>query len=111
MEKSRALNAAVCGYCQRLIIQVAQIGLCNSAHEVEQRFCRWLLMTQQRTGLRTLTFTQDFIAGILGTRRASISVAASSLQNSGLIRYTTGSITILSRRRLLAAACPCYLRV
>jgi CRP-like cAMP-binding protein len=111
MQKNRELNSAVWRYCQRLIIQVAQIGLCNSAHDVEQRFCRWLLMMQQRTGSQTLTFTQDFIAGILDTRRASISVAASSLQNSGLIRYTTGSITILSRRRLLAAACACYQRL
>jgi hypothetical protein len=38
---------------------------------------------QRRTGSRTLAFTQDFIAGVLGTGRASVSVAV-SLQNAGL---------------------------
>lgn len=99
------------GYCQRLLVQIAQIGLCNASHEVDQRFCRWILMMQDRTGSRTLPFTQDFIAGVLGTRRATISVAAAALQNAGLISYTPGSITIQSRRGLTAASCTCYKRL
>jgi hypothetical protein len=42
--------------------------------------------------------TQDLIAGVLGTRRATISIAAAALQNARLISYTPGSITINSRR-------------
>ena len=99
------------GYTQRLLVQVAQIGLCNAAHEVDKRFCRWLLLMQDRTRLRTLSFTQDFVAGVLGTRRATISLAAAALQKAGLIRYTPGEITIQSRRGLQAASCGCYKRL
>ena len=98
-------------YTQRLLVQIAQLGLCNAVHEVDQRFCRWLLIMQDRTGLRSLAFTQDFIAGVLGTRRATISVAAAALQRAGLIGHTPGEITILSRRGLQAAACSCYKRL
>jgi hypothetical protein len=98
-------------YYERLVMQVAQLGICNGTHEVKGRLCRWLLLIQDRTGLRTLKFTQDFIAGLLGTRRATISVAAAALQSAGLIRYTPGSITIQSRRGLMAASCGCYQQI
>jgi CRP-like cAMP-binding protein len=99
---------AILRYYETLVFQVAHLGLCNSAHSVEQRFCRWLLMTQDRTLSRTLAFTQDSIAGLLGTRRATISVSAATLQKAGLIHYTPGVITITSRTGLRARACRCY---
>jgi CRP-like cAMP-binding protein len=102
------LHAEVMRYCESLVVHVAQLGLCNSSHRTEQRLSRWLLMMQDRIGTRTLSFTQDFIAGILGTRRATISVAVAALQNAGCIRCTPGSIAIESRRGLQAASCGCY---
>jgi len=65
-------------------------------------------MMQDRTGSRTLPYTQDFIAGVLGTRRATISVAAAELRDAGAIRCEPGSLTIVSRRQLRAATCTCY---
>jgi CRP-like cAMP-binding protein len=103
--------AAVLTYCERLVNRVAQLGLCNSVHPVEQRLCRWLLSMQDHIGSNTLVYTHDFIAYFLGIRRASVSVAAASLQRSGFIRYSAGSITILSRRGLLKSVCACYQRV
>src|SRR5439155_13484669 len=91
-----------------LLMQVSYLGICNNSHSIEQRFSRWLLMIQDRTGSSELKFTQDAIAGVLGTRRATISVAAAALQAVGLISYTPGTITIRSRKRLLKAACRCY---
>lgn len=110
-QRCGALHDQVLKYYQNLMVQVAQLGICNSAHEVEGRLCRWLLLMQDRTGLRTVDFTQDFIAGALGTWRATISVAAAALKNAQLISYTPGSITIRSRRGLMAAACGCYGRI
>jgi len=59
-------------------------------------------------GTRELRFTQEAIAAVLGTRRATISVAAASLQSAGFISYTPGSITIKSRKGLEKTACRCY---
>jgi hypothetical protein len=45
---------------------------------------------------------------MLGTRRASVSVAAGILQKGGSIAYSRGSITILNKAKLEHAACDCY---
>jgi len=99
---------AVLNYYHFLLVQVAYLGVCNSTHSVEQRLCRWLLMVRDRTNSPVLGFTQDYIAGVLGTRRATITVAAAALQNANLISYAPGSITIKSRKGLQAMACSCY---
>ncbi len=102
------LHDAILRYFDRLLIQASQLGVCNSAHAVEQRLSRWLLMLQDRSGASSLNLTQESIAGALGTRRATISEAAAALQNARVISYTPGTITINSRRRLQAATCHCY---
>jgi hypothetical protein len=107
-EKGAGFHNATLKYLDYLMIQICYLGICNNRHSIEQRFSRWLLMMQDRARSIDLRFTQDAIAGVLGTRRATISVAAAALQNAGLIRYTPGSITILSRKALERAACGCY---
>lgn len=103
-----AFHHAMLRYLDYLLLQISYLGICNNLHSIEHRFSRWLLMMQDRSCSTELNFTQDAIAGVLGTRRATISVAAASLQNAGLIRYTPGSITIRSRKALEKAACDCY---
>jgi len=107
-DRAERLHDSILRYYQCLLIQASQLGVCNNAHAVEQRFSRWLLMLQDRSGASSLNLTQESIAGALGTRRATISVAAAALQNAKLISYTPGSITINSRRGLQAATCHCY---
>jgi CRP-like cAMP-binding protein len=101
-------NSVVLSYYEYLLVQVAYIGTCNSHHPIEQRLCRWLLMIRDRAGDSELRFTHDAIASILGTRRATISVAAANLQQARLIDYTPGMITIRSLKGLQKAACRCY---
>jgi hypothetical protein len=55
-----------------------------------------------------LSLTQDLIAVMLGVRRSTVSIAASTLQKAGVIRYQHGHITILDRVGLENAACECY---
>jgi CRP-like cAMP-binding protein len=103
-----AFHDALLRYYDYLLVQISYLGICNNNHSIEERFSRWLLMIGDRTGTNQLKFTQDAIAAILGTRRATISVAAAALQSQGLIRYSPGSIKIQSRRGLEKAACDCY---
>ncbi len=102
------MHDAVLRYYDRLLVQASQLGVCNNAHAVEQRFSRWLLMLQDRSGASSLSLTQESIAGALGTRRATISEAAAALQEAKVISYTSGTITINSRRGLQATTCHCY---
>jgi hypothetical protein len=45
---------------------------------------------------------------MLGVRRVGITMAASALQRSGLIKYHRGELKVLDRHGLEAAACSCY---
>jgi len=95
-------------YTQALITQISQTAVCNRLHSVEQRLCRWLLLTHDRVQSAELLLTQEFIANMLGGRRESVAKAAGRLQKAKLIRYVRGHITILDRQGLEAASCECY---
>jgi CRP-like cAMP-binding protein len=95
-------------YLQSLLVQVAQIAACNRVHPVEERCARWLLMTHDRVSGDEFLLTQEFLAQMLGVRRARVNVAAGILQKAGLIRYTRGRIRISDRERLERSACECY---
>jgi CRP-like cAMP-binding protein len=89
-------------------MQVAQLAACNRLHETERRLVRWLLMCQDRDDSKLLPLTHDFLAQMLGTGRLSVSLAAAVLQNAGLIENQRGTVKILNRKSLEAAACECY---
>jgi CRP-like cAMP-binding protein len=89
-------------------LQTAQLAACNRLHEVEQRLARWLLMCQDRFDSQSLPLTHEFLAQMLGTGRPSVSLAAASLENAGLIENLRGSVKILNRKSLEEAACECY---
>jgi CRP-like cAMP-binding protein len=89
-------------------VQVAQTAACNAHHDLGQRLARWLLAAHDRSGIPELSLTQDLIAIMLGVRRSTVSIAASTLQKAGVIRYQHGRITILDRVGLENAACECY---
>ena len=93
---------------QEMSVQSAQIAACNRLHEVDERLARWLLMCQDRLGGNKVPLTQEFLAHMLGTRRASVTVAAGMLQKAGLINYTRGEVKIENRKELENASCECY---
>jgi CRP-like cAMP-binding protein len=95
-------------YSQEIALQVTQVAACNRLHEVEERLARWLLMSQDRIGTSEFPLTQQFLAHMLGTRRASVTVAAGILQKAGLITYKRGQVKIEHRAKLEQAACECY---
>lgn len=95
-------------YTQALLSQVSQTAACNRLHNIEERFSRWLLTVHDRMQSDELPLTQEFIANMLGIRRASVTEAAGQLQRAGLLRYSRGRITILDRESLESTACECY---
>jgi CRP-like cAMP-binding protein len=95
-------------FAHQLAMQTTQIAACNRLHDVEERLARWILMSADRLSTDNVPLTQEFLSHMLGTRRSSVTVAAGILQKAGLISYTRGNITILTRNKLEDAACDCY---
>lgn len=95
-------------YVRFQLLRLSQVAVCNRFHEIEQRMARWFLMCQDRIGLATLPFTHEFLANMLGTGRASVTIAAGRLQKAGIIQYRQGGVKLVSRKKLEEAACECY---
>lgn len=95
-------------YTQAFIAQIAQTAACNQAHEIQARLAKWLLLCQDRSPSNDLELTHEFIATMLGIRRAGVTIAAGALRQGGLIEYSRGRITITDRERLEAVSCECY---
>jgi CRP-like cAMP-binding protein len=95
-------------YTHRLLTQITQSAVCNRFHSVEERLCRWLLLSRDRAKSDTLYLTQEFLSQMLGTPRTNVTMVASGIQRMGLISYSRGKITILNRQGLESAACECY---
>jgi CRP-like cAMP-binding protein len=108
LESAPDLHLRLNCYVHFQSLRTAQIAACNRFHEIEQRLARWLLMSQDRVGSLTLPFTHEFLAIALGTGRASVSVAAGILQESGAIHYKRGAVKVINRRQLEDATCECY---
>jgi CRP-like cAMP-binding protein len=95
-------------YAQALFGSIVQSTACNAVHFVEQRLARWLLMARDRMESDQFPLTQEFVAMMLGARRPTVTIVASTLQKAGLITYHRGRITIVDRQGLEAASCECY---
>lgn len=102
------LRALLLRYAQVLLDQTSQSVACNRRHSMEERCARWLLTTHDRVGGRQFPLTQEFLAHMLGVRRASVTIAAGMLQKAGFIRYSRGRVTIVDRAGLEQCSCECY---
>ena len=94
-------------YTQALITQISQTAVCNRLHTTEQRLCRWMLMTHDRTQSDQLEMTHEFIANMLGIQREAVSLVAARLREKGAIDYKRGSIQISDRKILEECSCEC----
>jgi CRP-like cAMP-binding protein len=106
--RSPLLQDITLRYTHALMTQISQSVVCNVRHTIEDRLARWLLMYRDRLDGDEFPMTQEFMAAMLGVRRAGVSEAAARLQKEGLIRYFHGRMTILDRRGLESVACECY---
>lgn len=107
-KKGGAFQLFLLRYTQALISQISQTAVCNRLHTTEQRLCRWMLMTHDRTHTDELQMTHEFISNMLGIHREAVSLAAHRLQGKGMISYTRGRIKIIDRQQLEHCTCECY---
>jgi CRP-like cAMP-binding protein len=107
-QKNEHVRDLFVSYSETLLSQVMQTVACNSLHTVEERMCRWLLMMHDRAEGEFLTYTHEFLAHILGANRTSVTLAAQSLQNAGLISYRRGLMQVKDRAGLENVSCECY---
>ena len=108
-EASPALRRLCLCHADALLAQVLQLSACAALHPLEARLCRLLLQLEDRIGSeRHLPLTQDFLAGMLGVHRTTVTQAAKALQRSGTIAYRRGRVSLLDRRPLERASCECY---
>jgi CRP-like cAMP-binding protein len=106
--RAGAMQRILLSYVHAMMRQVSQTAACNATHTIEERLSRWLLMCQDRVRSEEVNLTQEFIAEMLSTRRATVNVAAVMLQSANLIQYSRGRITITDRPGLEAFSCECY---
>ena len=96
------------GYVQAQLVQVIQLAGCNATHNYEQRLARWLLICSDRAHCDTFKMSHEFLSGMLGSTRSTMSIAAAQLKKERLIEYTRGVIRILDAKGLEKKACECY---
>ncbi len=106
-----ALRRLIVNYNAALQTQIAYTVACNALHNLLQRCCRWILITHDRLDSDDVPLTHEFLAVMLGVRRASVTEALKPLQEQGLVRTGRGTITIVDRAGLQKLACECYGKV
>ena len=108
VQNSQHMMMCTFRYMQALVTHIAQTGVCNRHHSIDQALRRWLLMSLDRVGGQSLQMTHELMARLLGVRREGITEAAARLQRMGLIRYARGQITVTDRCGLELGSCECY---
>jgi CRP-like cAMP-binding protein len=108
LARSASMRAVMLRYAHAVFNQVAQSAACNHFHDIQQRCCRWLLMTHDRMQSDEFLLTQEFLAMMLGVQRTGVTAAAGALQRAGLIRYKRGTVTMIDRGGLIRRSCECY---
>jgi len=104
----RTFQRVANAYLYVLMAQIAQTAACGRYHPLEARMARWLLMTHDRAGSETFRLTHEFLAHMLGVRRAGVTEAAGVFQKRNLIQYQRGVVRVLNRAGVEAASCACY---
>ena len=95
-------------YTRSFLALVSQSVICSQHHSLEARFARWLLMMHDYSDSNTLNLTHEMVSGMIGTRRAGVSMATRELRQQKLIKSARGAITIIDRDGMEDVACECY---
>lgn len=109
LERGGALINLLQRYTQMVLVELAQLILCNRAHSLERRTARWILQMNERIdGGAQLALTQDFLASMLGANRPKVTTVLQSFRTRGMITYRRGNMLVSDSDALEATACGCY---
>lgn len=107
-DRRGALHTLLNRYMHTVVVLGSYSTACNALHKIEPRMAKWLLLSSDGVGSDEFNLTHEFLAVMLGVRRASVSEIAAALRKDGLIDYVRGQIKITDRSGLEAASCECY---
>lgn len=107
-DRSKPLRAMIARYQDTLLAQVQQTVVCNTVHPIQARMCRWLLQAHDRMATDNLALTQEFLSGVLGVQRTTITLVSRLLQAEGIVQVRRGHIHIRDQAALERKACDCY---
>jgi len=108
MDESPSLRQQLMNHVQALPVQNAQTVLCSARHRLEQRLTRLLLLAHDRAEDDAIALTHEFLAMMVGARRAGITTALERLEQDGAIRRKRGVVEIVDRVLLEHRTCECY---
>lgn len=108
LDRSATLRHRASQFDNALLAQVQQTAVCNAAHSVEARMCRWLLEVQERSESERIPLTQGTFAELLGVRRTTVTLVAGQLEAAGAIDCRRGYMRVIDRSALEHCCCECY---
>jgi CRP-like cAMP-binding protein len=100
MDASETLRNLLLKFAHVFMVQTAHTAIANARAKIDQRLARWILMAHDRLGDNTLSLTHEFLALMLGVRRAGVTVSLQSLKRQKLIDTGRNQILVLNRKGL-----------
>lgn len=107
MEEHRCVRTSLLCGVQALLVHTSQVALCALSHNVTQRVSGWLYRASQAVGGMELPVSHEYVASMLGLRRASVTLTLTRLECEGLITKARGALRVRDRDRLKEVACLC----
>jgi CRP-like cAMP-binding protein len=107
-ERSKAVRDMIVAYASQLMAQVQYVAVCSTVHHVDVRFCRWLLQAHDRIDGDTVPLTQEFLSGLMGVQRTTVTAICRMLQAEKIIDVRRGRIQIRNPEALRHKTCACY---
>jgi CRP-like cAMP-binding protein len=98
MDASETLRNVLLKFVHVFTVQTAHTAIANARAKIDRRLARWLLMAHDRLGDDTLALTHEFLALMLGVRRAGVTESLQSLKRQKLIDTGRNKIIVLSRK-------------
>jgi len=108
MDASETLRSLLLKFVQVFTVQTAHTAIANARAHIDRRLARWILMAHDRMHDNRLSLKHEFLALMLGVRRAGVTEALHSLKRQKLIDTGRNLIVVLNRKGIEQLAGNCY---